>query len=320
MTDSTHNAIPAGSRIAEAYHRISRYIHRTPVHRCHALDDLTGANLYFKCENFQKGGAFKFRGATNAAISMGKESIARGLATHSSGNHAQAVALVARRLGTRAYVVMPSDAPAVKVAAVRGYGADIIHCEPTLHSREHTLREVVQRTGAAFIHPYNDYNVICGQGTCAYELLDEIEGLDAVVAPVGGGGLISGTALAAHWRNPSTLIYGAEPAGADDAQRSLEAGRIIPSKDPDTIADGLLTSLGDKTFAVIREHVTAILTVSDEEIKNAMRLIWERMKLVVEPSAAVPLAAVLRNAKLFSGKNTGIILSGGNVDVRKIQW
>jgi threonine dehydratase len=290
------------------------------VHRSSTLDDRAGGYLYFKCENLQKGGAFKIRGATNAALSLDREALKMGLATHSSGNHAQAVALAARALGLPAYVVMPSNAPRVKVDAVRGYGAQVITCAPSLQSREETLQSVVERTAAAFIHPYDNYDVICGQATCAYEFLQQIPDLDVVIAPVGGGGLLGGTALAASQFRPGTVVFGAEPEGADDAYRSLEAGHIIPSEDPSTIADGLLTSLGVRNFPILRRYVHAILTVSDAEIIGAMRLIWERMKLVVEPSAAVPFAAVLRYQRHFAGKNVGVILSGGNVDLAGLPW
>jgi threonine dehydratase len=284
------------------------------------LDQLTGSNLFFKCENFQKVGAFKFRGALNAVLSTPDNLIKHGVATHSSGNHAQALALAARMKGVRAYIVMPENAPVVKKEAVAGYGAEIIECPPTLESRESTLKQVVLKTGAHFVHPYNDYRIIAGQATCALELLEEIEDLDFIVAPIGGGGLLSGTALSASFFSPRTIVYGAEPEGADDACRSLHSGKIIPSEKPCTIADGLLTSLGDKTFPVIREHVKDILTVKDQEIIQAMKWIWERIKIVVEPSAAVPLAMVMKHKDLFEGKRIGIILSGGNVDLKRLPF
>jgi threonine dehydratase len=281
---------------------------------------MCGADLFFKCENFQKGGAFKIRGATNTAFLLTDEEASKGLATHSSGNHAAAVALAARWRGTRAYVVMPETSPAIKKNAVAGYGAEIVFCKPTLEAREEGLAKVVERTGAAFIHPYNDFRVVSGQGTVALELLGEVPGLDIVIGPVGGGGMISGTALASASVSPRTEVIAAEPAGADDAWRSLEAGRIIPSKNPDTIADGLLTSLGDLTFAAIRKHVKEIITVSEEGIMQAMRHIWERMKIIVEPSAAVPLAAILGREERFKGRRVGVILTGGNVELTGLPW
>jgi len=276
---------------------------------------MCGAELFFKCENFQKAGAFKIRGATNAVFSLSDEEAARGVATHSSGNHAAAVALAARWRGIRAYVVMPENAPEIKQAAVAGYGAEITFCRPTLRAREEGLAEVVERTGATFVHPYNDYRVIAGQGTAAVELCEEIPDLDVVMAPVGGGGLLSGTAIALAAMSPKTQVIAAEPERADDAYRSLQAGRIIPPEHPDTIADGLRTALGDLTFPIIQRYIKEIVTVGEEEIIAAMRHIWERMKIVVEPSSAVPLAALLSERMDVSGKRIGVILSGGNVEI-----
>ncbi len=315
------NSKPPGlADIKAAAVRITGHVHRTPVLTCQALDAMAGAALFFKCENFQKGGAFKARGATNAVLQLGVDERSRGVATHSSGNHAAALAMAAQKQGIRAYVVMPRNAPAVKKRAVAGYGAQIIECEPTLQAREETLQRILSETGAAFIPPYNDSRIIAGQGTCALELLDQVAGLDAVVAPVGGGGLLSGTSIAVKSLATSTKVFGAEPARADDAHQSLKAGRIIPSDNPQTVADGLRTSLGDLTFEVIRSHVDAILTVDEGQIVEAMRLLWERMKLVVEPSGAVPLAAVLAHSQLFANKRVGIILSGGNVDLESLPW
>ncbi|MBU2501438.1 pyridoxal-phosphate dependent enzyme [bacterium] len=308
------------NEVNEAAKRIRNRIHRTPVLRCRTIDTLAGAEIHFKCENFQKVGAFKMRGASNAVFSLEDAAAARGVATHSSGNHAQALALAARMRGVPAYVVMPVTAPAVKKAAVAGYGAEIIDCEPTLQARERTLEEVVARTGAAFIHPYNDERVIAGQGTAALELLEEAGPLDIVMTPVGGGGLLSGTAIVCAAAVPSPLVFAGEPAGADDAARSLAAGRIIPSENPRTIADGLLTSLGSLTYPIIREKVAGIWTVDDPAIIAAMRLIWERMKIVVEPSSAVCLAAALARPREVAGKRVGIILSGGNVDLDRLPW
>ncbi len=307
--------LPGFSDIRKAHKSIGKYAHRTPVLTSSALNELTGADLYFKCENFQKTGAFKFRGATNAVLNLSAEEASKGVATHSSGNHAAALASAAGTRGIMCYVVMPENAPKIKVEAVRHYGAGITFCSPDLHSREQTLNKVIAKTGAVFIHPYNRFDVICGQGTSALEFIEEVPALDTIIAPVGGGGLLSGTGIASKAMNPGIAVYGAEPLNADDACRSLKAGRIIPSENPVTIADGLLTSLGDMTFAIIRRHIDAILTAPEESIKMALRLIWTRMKIVVEPSAAVPLAVVLENRTIFFGKKTGIILSGGNMEL-----
>ncbi|MEM6633604.1 MAG: pyridoxal-phosphate dependent enzyme, partial [Bacteroidota bacterium] len=259
-------------------------------------------------------------GAMNAIFSMGQDEISKGVATHSSGNHAQAVALGAKTRGTKAWIVMPRTAPEVKKAAVLGYGAEVITCEPTLEARESTLKSVVADTGAQFIHPFDDWRVITGQATAAKELIEEVETLDALIAPVGGGGLLSGTALSTHYLLPEAHVYAGEPTGADDAARSFQAGRIIPSTQPQTLADGLLTSISEKTFAVIQHHVKNIFTVSDEEIVAAMRMIWERMKIIIEPSCAVPFAAVLQQKEQFAGQRIGIILTGGNVDLGKLPF
>lgn len=307
-------------QIRAAAERIRPHIHRTPVLTCATLDGLSGARLFFKCENLQKVGAFKMRGASNAVFSLSDEEAARGVATHSSGNHAQALALAARLRGVPAYVVMPRTAPPVKRRAVAGYGAEIIECEPTLAARESTLETVVERTGATFIHPYDDERIIAGQGTAALELLEQAPGLDMVMTPVGGGGLLSGTALATAALAPGARVIAAEPAGADDAARSLAAGEILPSVAPDTIADGLLTSLGKLNFPIIQRHVAAIWTVADAEILAALRLTWERMKIVIEPSSAVCLAAVLARREEVAGLRIGIVLSGGNVDLDRLPW
>lgn len=311
---------PTLKDIQGAHRRIKPFIHRTPVLTCTALNDMCGATLFFKCENFQKVGAFKFRGACNAVFSLSDAEARKGVATHSSGNHAAALALAARRRGITAYVVMPKNAPDVKQKAVAGYGAQIIFCEPTLKAREENLAKVVDRTGAAFIHPYNDYRVISGQGTAALELYEEIPELDVVMTPVGGGGLLSGTAIAVSSLSAKTDVMGAEPERADDAYRSFLAGRIIPVQDPDTVADGLRTSLGDLTFPIIKRYVKDIVTVSEEGIVAAMRHVWERMKIIIEPSAAVPLGALLTKRTDLSGKRIGIILSGGNVDLQHLPW
>jgi threonine dehydratase len=319
LTDE-HEQVPTLEIIRAAARRIEPFVHRTPVLRCDSLDRLAGAELFFKCENLQKVGAFKARGAHNAVFSLDDEIAARGVATHSSGNHAQALSLAARNRGVEAHVVMPSNSAAVKVEAVRGYGASITFCEPTLEARETTLDEVVRRTGAAFVHPYDNYAIIAGQATAALELLEQVPELHVVMAPVGGGGLLSGTALATHYLSPATRVIAAEPAGADDAYRSLEAGRIIPQTNPQTIADGLRTSLGERNFPIIAEHVERIVTVGEQGIVDAMRAIWERMKSIVEPSSAVPLAALLEGGVDLAGLRVGIILSGGNVDLAELPW
>lgn len=295
-------------------------IHRTPVLRCSAIDELAGATLFFKCENFQKVGAFKMRGASSAALRLSSADRAKGLATHSSGNHAQAVALSAKLLGVPAYIVMPENAPAIKRAATQGYGAKVISCANTLEARESTLEQVVAETGATFIHPYNDYNVIAGQASCAKELLEDVDGLTALLAPIGGGGLISGTALSARAFSPGTKVYGAEPEEVDDAYRSFKSGQLQFNTSINTIADGLRTNLGDKTFDIIQRELEAIFTVSEAEIVQAMRLIWERMKIIIEPSCAVPLAALLRKRSLFEGQRVGIVLTGGNVDLSRLPF
>jgi threonine dehydratase len=303
--------------IADAHERIKPYVHRTPIMTSEAINEIAGCSIFFKCENFQKIGAFKARGATNAALQLTAEQRAKGIATHSSGNHAQAIARAAKILGIPSYIVMPNTAPEIKKKGVRGYGGQIFECENNLASRETTLAGVIAKTGATEIHPFNNYPVIAGQATAAKELIEDTPQLDYLLAPVGGGGLLSGTLLAAKYFSPSTKVIAGEPAGADDAFRSMQSGKIEPSQS-NTIADGLLTSLGDKTFPIIRDNVERIITVTEEEIISAMRLIWERMKIVGEPSCAVPLAAVLKEKDIFKGKKVGIILSGGNVDLAKV--
>jgi threonine dehydratase len=305
---------PDRAMLEAAATRLHGHVHHTPVLTSHWINQQTGAQLFFKCENFQKVGAFKFRGATNALLQLSPEAQARGVTTHSSGNHAQALALAAQARGLPAWIVMPENAPAVKRAAVEGYGATVIACASTLAAREITVAEVIGRTGATFIHPYNDPAIIAGQATAALELLAE-QPLDALMAPVGGGGLLSGTALAAHHFAPDVQVYGAEPAAADDAYRSLISGQIEPSLNPQTIADGLLTSLGDLTFPILQRHLGGIYRVSEAGIIEAMRWLWERMKIVVEPSGAVPLAAVIEHPEAFAGRRVGLIVSGGNVDI-----
>ncbi len=300
--------------IVEAHNRIKPFIHHTPVLTSTSLDEIAGCMLFFKTENFQKVGAFKSRGAMNAILSLTREQRARGVATHSSGNHAQALARAAKIMGTKAYIVMPRTAPQIKKQGVIGYGGEIFECEPTLRAREEMLMKVVEDKGAYVIHPFNNFDVIAGQATAAKEFFEEINYLNYVIAPVGGGGLISGTGLAAKFFSPQTIVVGAEPEGADDAFRSLESGMIEPSQS-DSVADGLLTTVGDKTFPIIQETVRKIITVSDVEIISAMRLLWERLKIIVEPSAAVAFAAVLKQKERFRNRNVGIIISGGNVDL-----
>jgi threonine dehydratase len=312
--------VPSIEDIRVAADRIAPYVHRTPVVTSGAIDRMIGGHLFFKCENFQKVGAFKIRGATNAVFSLSDGQAAKGVATHSSGNHAAALAQAALFRGIGAIVVMPDTAPRVKKEAVAGYGAEIVYCAPTIEAREEGLDKILNKTGATPIHPYDDFRIIAGQATAAMELLEEVDGLDMVIAPVGGGGLLSGTALAVSAMSAGTRIFAAEPELADDAQKSIRAGRIIPSTYPDTIADGLRTSLCERTFGIIREHVEDVVTVSEEEIVAAMRCIWERMKLVVEPSAAVPLAALLGRGLNVAKERVGVILTGGNVDLDNLPW
>jgi threonine dehydratase len=306
--------------VRQAAERIKTWVHRTPVYTSGTINTLCGGEIFFKCENFQKGGAFKIRGAANALFSLEPDEALKGVATHSSGNHAAALALAAGWRGIKAYVVMPKNAPEVKKRAVAGYGAEITFCEPTLRSREEELQRVLTSTSAVFIHPYNDLRVIAGQGTAALELCGEVPDLHLLIAPVGGGGLLSGTALATSEASPTTVVLGAEPEKADDAYRSLKAGRIIPSENPHTVADGLRTSLGDLTFPILQSLVHDIIRVSESDILKAMRLIWERMKIIVEPSSAVPLGALLAHREYFKGQRIGIILSGGNVDLSSLPW
>jgi len=317
---STFLTPPGKSELAEARSRVERHAHRTPVMTSQYLDRLTGAQLFFKCENFQKVGAFKFRGACNAVFSLTPEELERGVVAHSSGNHAQALALAARLRGTRATLVMPENATAIKVAAVRDYGAEVVLCRPTQESREGETARIVEETGASLIHPFNDSRIVAGQSTAAQELLEDVTDLDILLAPVGGGGLLSGCALAAHHYSPKVRVIGAEPAAADDAARSLQEGRILPALPPTTIADGLLTSLGELTFSILRDHVEQIVTVDETSIVEAMRTVWERMKILIEPSSAVPVAALLMGGLEVQGKRVGVILSGGNVDLDRLPW
>jgi threonine dehydratase/serine racemase len=309
--------------VREAARRIEGHAHRTPVFSCAALDEWAGRHVLLKAESLQKVGAFKFRGACNAVLRLDASEASRGVVTHSSGNHAQALALAARLRGIDAHIVMPRNAPAVKRRAVEGYGGRVIECEPTLAARESTTERVRAETGAALIPPYDHPDVIAGQGTATLELLEEVNDIDVVVAPVGGGGLLSGTCIAAHGLRPRIRVVAGEPLGADDAARSLAAGERIPQTSPRTIADGLLTSLGEITWPIIRDHVTSIETVTEEEIVAAMRFVWERTKLVIEPSAAVAVAALRTPgfAEAAGGaRRVGVILSGGNVDLDRLPW
>ncbi|MBI5294248.1 MAG: pyridoxal-phosphate dependent enzyme [Chloroflexi bacterium] len=311
---------PTLTDIRAAAERIRPYAHRTPVLTCQSLDEAVGARVFLKCENLQKVGAFKFRGACNAVYSLTDEEAARGVCTHSSGNHAQALALAARMRGIPAYIVMPSNAPQVKKDAVAGYGGQITFCEPTLAARESTLARIVAETGAEVVHPYNDVRVIAGQGTAALELLEQVPDLDVVIAPVGGGGLLSGTSLTVKGLAPRVRVIAGEPEMADDAWRSLQADRIIPSENPRTIADGLLTSLGTLTFPIVRENVEQIVTVSEAGIVASMRFVWERAKIIIEPSSAVAVGVLWERKIDLTGLKVGVILSGGNVDLGKLPW
>lgn len=306
--------------VRAAHTRIKDRIHRTPVMTSAELDTKAGARLFFKCENLQKIGAFKARGATNAVALLSDEEARRGVVTHSSGNHAAALARAAKLRGIPAYIVMPSNSPQAKFASVRRYGAEIILCEPTIAARESTAKSVMERTGAAFVHPYNDERVMAGQGTAALELLEDVPDLTDILCPVGGGGLLSGISVTTKSVNPEIRVLGVEPAGADDAARSLAAGRIIPSTSPNTIADGLRSSLGELTFAEIQHHVDGIVTVSESEIIHAMRTIWEVMKIIVEPSGAVAYGALVDGQLDLAGRRVGIILTGGNLDLDTLPW
>ncbi|HEY9113956.1 MAG TPA: pyridoxal-phosphate dependent enzyme [Bacteroidales bacterium] len=311
---------PDRTAILEAHERIRPYILRTPILTSETFNKQFKTELFFKCENFQKVGAFKSRGAVNAVFSIDIEKVKNGVATHSSGNHAQALARAAKLKGVPAYIVMPDNAPQVKIDAVKEYGGQITFCQPNLQSREETLKVVVAKTGAVEIHPYNNYTIIAGAATATVELLEETAKLDLILCPVGGGGLLSGTALSSHYFSETTKVIACEPAKADDAFRSFQSGKIIPSVNPQTIADGLLTSLGEKNFPIIQQFVSEIVTVSEESIVQAMWLIFERMKIVVEPSAAVPFAAILEGKVQVENKRVGIIVSGGNVDLKKLPF
>lgn len=306
--------------IEDAHERVRPFIHRTPILSSNALNEIAGCQLYFKCENFQKIGAFKARGGLNAVLSLPKAQRQKGVVTHSSGNHAQAIALAAKMAGIPAYIVMPKTAPEIKKKAVIGYGAKITLCEPTQASREETAANIQEETGATFISPYNDYAVISGQATCAKEFLEDQDGLDNIIAPVGGGGLLAGTLLSVHYMQPAVEVYAGEPEGANDTFLSLQRGAHVKVESPSSIADGLLATMGEKNFDIIQPLVKDVFTVSDPEIIGAMRMIWERMKIIIEPSCAVPFAAILKHKAVFEGKKVGVILTGGNVDLGKLPF
>ena len=312
--------IPEVTDIKAAYSRIKPFIHRTPVLSSKNLNEYFNCDLFFKCENFQKVGAFKFRGATNAVLLLNSEEKSRGVVTHSSGNHAAALSLAAAMNGVHANIVMPDNAPIVKKNAVSGYGAEITYCKPTLQARELTTQIIIEKSGATLIHPYDNFNVICGQGTVALELLDEQADLEMVIAPIGGGGLISGTATYVKGMNKGIIVVGAEPHNANDAYISFTTGKLTPSVNPLTVADGLLTSLSELTFSIIQEKVDRIFTADEASIINCMLLVWERMKIIIEPSSAVVLAILKENPDIFRGKKIGLIISGGNVDFRKLPF
>ncbi len=312
--------IPTFEDAQAARARIAAHVHVTPVMTSRFLNDLTGAELFLKCENLQKAGAFKARGASNAVFGLSDAQAARGVATHSSGNHGTCLSYAAGRRGIPCTVVMPRTAPQAKKDAVRGYGGRVVECEPSTSSREAVFAQVVAESGAEFVHPYNDPRVIAGQATCSMELIEQVSGLDAVVAPIGGGGMISGTCLALSHLAPGIKIYAAEPKQADDAARSFRAGHIIADDAPETVADGLKVPLKELTWHFVQRHVSDILVAEEDEIVDAMKLIWKRMKLVIEPSCAVPLAVILKNRALFAGKRVGVVLTGGNVDLDKLPW
>jgi threonine dehydratase len=312
--------IPTLADMLTAHERIKPYIHRTPVLTSQYLDDLTGAKLFFKCENLQKAGAFKARGASNAVFGLTDDQAKYGVATHSSGNHGTCLSYAAGRRGIPCTVVMPHTAPQAKKDAVRGYGGLVVECEPSTTSREAVFAGVLEKTGAEFVHPYNDPRVIAGQGTCSKEFIEQVSDMDAIVAPIGGGGMISGTCLTLSNLAPHIRIYAAEPENADDAYRSFKAGHIIADDAPDTIADGLKVPLKDLTWHFVSNHVTDILTASEMEIVEAMKMTWKRMKIVIEPSCAVPLAVILKNKDVFAGKRVGVVITGGNVDLDLLPW
>ncbi len=307
------STIPTKSDIETAHEKIKSLIHETPILTSKSINEILDTNLFFKCENLQKAGAFKMRGATNAVLSLSEKELKNGVATHSSGNHAGALALAAKTLKIPSYIAMPENAPQIKVNAVKSYGGIVTFCKPTLEDRERTLNKIVEKTSATFIHPFDNYKIIAGQATCAKEIYEKLSDIDFLIAPVGGGGLLSGSILATKYFSNKTKVIGAEPLGADDAFRSVRDNKIYPSVNPQTIADGLRTSLSKRTFEIIKDGVYKIITVKEESIKSAMLLIWERMKIIVEPSSATVLAVVFENPDLFKNKKVALILSGGNI-------
>jgi len=306
--------------IASAHDRIRPYIHRTPVLTNNSLNEFTGANLFFKCENFQKAGSFKIRGATNTVELLTQDEMDKGVATTSSGNHGAALSMAVTRREGKTKVVMPHNTPKIKVDNVERNGGEVVWCEPDQSSREQVLADLVNESGATVVHPYNDERIIAGQGTCAKELLEDHPEIQIIVSPVSGGGLLSGTLLSAKEMNEQVSVYGAEPAEADDAYRSLQNGEIVPNDTINTICDGLRAQIGTKTFPIIQKYVDEIITLSEDEILDSMKMIWERLKIIVEPSCSISLAAIIKNKNKFSGKNVGLIMSGGNVDLNQIPW
>ncbi|MEQ9285362.1 MAG: threonine/serine dehydratase [Cyclobacteriaceae bacterium] len=312
--------IPNFGEIKRAHQKIDKFIFKTPVLTSHSIDDIVGANVFLKCENFQKVGAFKMRGATNVIMSYLPEKRTNGFATHSSGNHAQAVALAAKLAGTKAYIVMPENASEVKKNAVIEYGAEVTYCESNEEAREAACQEMLEKTNAIFVPPFNDSRIIAGQATAAKELIEEQPNLDYIVTPVGGGGLAAGTALAAHYVSPTTQVILGEPVNVNDTYKSFKSGKLTPVGKKTSIADGLLVSVGELNFQIIKEHVTDVVTVKEEEIVSAMRLIWERMKIIIEPSSAVAIATIIKERDRLAGKNVGVIITGGNVDLTALPF
>ncbi len=320
MDKTISRNVPGANELRKAHEIIKKHAHLTPVLTSTFFNQMFDANIFFKCENFQKSGSFKFRGATNAVFSLPEEKLKNGVITHSSGNFGQALALTAKMSDVKAYIVMPNNSPKAKVDATKGYGAEVILCEPTLEARESTAEKVIKETGANFIHPYNDYNIIAGQASAMMEIISQTDNIDILVTPVGGGGLLSGTILAGNYFAPAVKVIAAEPKNADDAYRSWVSKTFIPSDNPNTICDGLKTSLGSKTYPIIMEYVDEIFTAQEENVIKMMKLVWERMKIIIEPSSAVTLAAMYENKKLFVNANIAVIFSGGNVDLNKIPW
>ena len=306
--------------IVAGHNRIRPFIHRTPVLTNKSLDELSGAYIFFKCENFQKAGSFKIRGATNTVELLSEDELDRGIATTSSGNHGAALSMAVARRGGKTKVVMPNNTPKIKVDNVKRNGGEVVWCKPDQSSREEVLTKLVEETGAIVVHPYNDERIVAGQGTCTKELIEDYPDLDVIISPVSGGGLLSGTLLAAKGLNPKIMVYGAEPSEADDAYRSLQKGEIVENNTIDTICDGLRAQIGTVTFPIIQRHVDDIMTVTESEIIEAMKMVWERMKIIAEPSSVITLGALLKNKNMFSGKKVGLILSGGNVDLEHLPW